>query len=204
MPKNIICKIGMVQSSTKASNLFISLLNPDFRNVEYSAPHNYVQKYMDAYTESKVKKNASLNGNFFEIVIKTLLYREGILPYYSQAKAAFVPNITYDVLLYSKSEPVSLSLKTSLRERYKQADLEAVALKYVHRKSNCYLLTIEKDEADGANAKIKSGDILGLDGIVYCLSDELDKLIDTLKKRVFAESEKIEVVEGALVKSIVF
>ena len=202
MPKNIICKIGMVQSNTIASNIFVSLIDHDFRQVTYATPHEYVKLYMDAYRASKVKKNASLNGNFFEIVIKTLLYREGILPYYSQAKAAFVPNIIYDVLLYSKSEPVSLSLKTSLRERYKQADLEAVALKYVHRKSKSFILTIEKNEADGAKEKVKSGNILGLDGIIYCLSEELDTLIGNLKKKTFAESEKIEVIEGALVRSI--
>jgi len=199
---NLIHKLGMVQSDTKASKIFITLVDPDFRNTSFVTPHEYVEAYWKAYKTAHPSATASLNGNMFEIIIKTLLYKEGVLPYYSQARAAFVPNINYDVLLYSKSEPVSLSLKTSLRERYKQADLEAVALKYVHRKSECYLLTIDKNEASGASAKITSGDILGLNEIVYCFSDELDNLICKLKSRIFSESEKVEVIEGALVKLV--
>lgn len=199
---NLIRAIKLVKSDTKASKLFVSFLDPDFRNVAYSSPKDYVAKYMEAYQLSSTKKNASLNGSFFEIVIETLLYREGILPYYTQARAAFVPNVNYDVLLYSKSEPVSLSLKTSLRERYKQADLEAVALKYVHRKSKCYLLTIDKDEASRESSKIGAGDILGLDKIVYCFSDEFDVLIQELKQRTFSESEKVDVIEGNLITTI--
>lgn len=199
---NIVRAIKLVKSDTKASKLFVSFLDPDFRNVTYASPKEYVAKYMDAYQSSSASKNASLNGSFFEIVIETLLYREGILPYYTQARAAFVPNVNYDILLYSKSEPVSLSLKTSLRERYKQADLEAVALKYVHRKSRCYLLTIDKDEACRESSKIGAGDILGLDKIIYCYSEEFDTLILELKKRTFSESEKVDVIEGNLITTI--
>ena len=43
------------------------------------------------------------------------------------------------------------------RERYKQADLEAIALKYVHRKALSYLVTLEANEAKSVKAKIKSG-----------------------------------------------
>ncbi len=145
--KSIIRQIGLIRSKGVVEQKFTSLLGGDFRTIEYSVPHEYVQKYWDAY-QACSNKNASVNGKIFELIIETLLYREGILPYYIQAKAAFVPNVDFDVLLYAESEPVCLSIKTSLRERYKQADLEAVALKYVHRKAQCFLLTLEKNEAD--------------------------------------------------------
>ena len=67
MPKNLIRRTGMAQSNTKASNIFVSLINPDFRSVEAATPHEYVQAYWDAYMADSCEKNAALNGNFFEI-----------------------------------------------------------------------------------------------------------------------------------------
>lgn len=199
--KSIIRKIGLIQTRGAVEKKFTSLFEGDFRSVEYNTPHEYVQKFWDAY-QSTTEKTAAVNGKVFELIIETLLYREGILPFYIQAKAAFVPNVDFDVLLYAESEPVCLSIKTSLRERYKQADLEAVALKYVHRKAKCYLLTLEQNEANNVAEKIANSDVLGLDGMVYCLSEELDALIADLKKKNFTESQKVDVVVGQFVKQI--
>ena len=200
--KSIIRQIGLIRSKGVVEQKFTSLLGGDFRTIEYSVPHEYVQKYWDAY-QACSNKNASVNGKIFELIIETLLYREGILPYYIQAKAAFVPNVDFDVLLYAESEPVCLSIKTSLRERYKQADLEAVALKYVHRKAQCFLLTLEKNEADNVAEKIQNSEVLGLDGMIYCLSDEFDNLVARLKLKTFTESQKVDVVSGQVVKQII-
>lgn len=200
--KSIIRQIGLIQSKGVVENKFMSLLGGDFRNVVYSSPHEYVQKYWDAY-QSSGGTSASVNGKVFELIIETLLYREKILPYYIQAKAAFVPNVDFDVLLYAEAEPVCLSIKTSLRERYKQADLEAVALKYVHRKAQCFLLTLEKNEASSVAAKIENSEVLGLNGMIYCLSEEFDHLIEDLKNKTFTESKTVEVVTGQCVKQIV-
>lgn len=200
--KSIIRQIGLIQSKGVVEQKFTSLLGGDFRTIAYSTPHEYVQKYWNAY-QACSGKNASVNGKIFELIIETLLYREGILPYYIQAKAAFVPNVDFDVLLYAESEPVCLSIKTSLRERYKQADLEAVALKYVHRKALCFLLTLEKNEADSVAEKIQNSEVLGLDGMIYCLSDEFDCLVARLKQKTFSESKKVDVVAGQIVKQII-
>ena len=200
--KSIIRQIGLIQSKGVVENRFMSLLGGDFRNVDYSSPHEYVQKYWDAYQASGGMSPA-VNGKVFELIIETLLYRESILPYYIQAKAAFVPNVDFDVLLYTENEPVCLSIKTSLRERYKQADLEAVALKYVHRKAQCFLLTLEKNEASSVAEKIENSEVLGLNGMIYCLSEELDNLIEDLKTKSFIESKTVEVVSGQCVKLIV-
>lgn len=134
------------------------------------------------------------------MIIYTLLYREGIKPFYTQAKVTYVPNIVYDAILYNQSQPVSLSLKTSLRERYKQADLEAVALKYVHRRSKCYLLTISPEEAASANEKIKKGDIIGLDAVIDCTTSQIDDLIADLKNVTFEEAESKPAVTGNIIK----
>lgn len=187
----------------KAAKIFESLFpNYDFLTIPYSSPKEYVAKYWNEYSKSGKHGNA-MNGNFFELIINTLLFREGIKPFYTQANVAFVPNVIFDVILYTDTEPISLSIKTSLRERYKQADLEAVALKYVHRKAKCYLLSLEPNEVSSQKKKIESGDILGLDDIIDCQSEEFDNLISKIKsdyKSRLIVPQKIDVITGNLVQ----
>jgi hypothetical protein len=113
------------------------------------------------------------------------------------AKVAFVPNVVYDLMFYTMERgPICISAKTSLRERYKQADLEAIALKYVHRKALSYLLTLEENEAKGVKAKILTGDVIGLDKVVVATLPEFDELILELKEYVFSEPPTVKVIES--------
>lgn len=189
-----LVKRGIAKRESATSLLFDSLLpGESFLSVNYDNPKEYIKKYWTAIE----KANRPL---LFKYIIYTLLYREGIRPFYTMATIVDVPPVKIDAFLYNQSAPVSLSLKTSLRERYKQADLEAIALKYVHRRSKCYLLTMDSKEAKAQKGKILSGDIIGLDEIIDCNTDDIDNLIANLKQTSFEMSEKIEVVQGNLVK----
>lgn len=193
-----LVNLQIAKNESASTRLFDSLIPGDtFMTIEYDSPKEYIEKYWRALNQAG---KPTLHGNIFEYIIYTLLYREDIRPFYTQAKVAFVPNVNFDTLLYCQSTPVSLSLKTSLRERYKQADLEAIALKYVHRKSKCYLLTMDSVEANVQKAKILSGDIIGLDEIVDCNSEDIDNLITELKRIQFTTSTKIDIVQGNLIQ----
>jgi hypothetical protein len=172
-----------------------------FEDIHYTNPHEYVSIYWNQY-KSLGKRSNSLNGNIWECIIYTLLYKENLRPFYTKAKVAFVPNVEFDTLFYTQSGPISLSLKTSLRERYKQADLEAIALKYVHRSAKNYLLTLDTDEAILCKEKIKSGEIIGIDKIVDCNTKDIDELIKDLQviRSEFAIAPKVDVVIGNLIK----
>jgi hypothetical protein len=123
--------------------------------------------------------------------------RENILPLYMSAKVAFVPNVIYDLMFYTAERgPICISAKTSLRERYKQADLEAIALKYVHRKALSYLVTLEANEAKSVKAKIKSGDVIGLDNVIVATSNDFNDLIAELKTFQFSEPPTVKVIES--------
>lgn len=188
---------GIAKKESATTQLFDGLIKGEtFMSVKYRTPKEYVKKYWAAL---ELANKPTLHGNAFEYIIYTLLYREGIKPFYTQAQVAFVPNVNFDALLYCQSTPVSLSLKTSLRERYKQADLEAIALKYVHRKSKCYLLTMDTKEANVQKEKILSGDIIGLDEIIDCNTSDIDNLIADLKKIQFTTSKQIDIVQGNLI-----
>ena len=164
----------------------------------YSAPHEFVRQaygqYLDAYNS-----NPSVNGRVFEFIICETLMREGIVPFYYQAKFTLVPNADFDLVCYHPKRPVVLSAKVSLRERYKQADLEGFALSQVYRNARSYLLTLS-DEQVGVREKIQSGDVAGLTDCIRADSPDYDALLDELKTETFSAAEQITPIEGKLVE----
>ncbi|GIV40127.1 MAG: hypothetical protein KatS3mg080_1250 [Anoxybacillus sp.] len=191
----------IVGSDTKAGNAFESLF-PNFMEVEYSTPSEYVKTYWEKY-QKRTGNNSNLNGKVFEYILATLCIRENILPLYLSAKVAFVPNVIYDLMFYTAERgPICWSVKTSLRERYKQADLESIALKYVHRKALSYLITLEENEAKSVKRKIKTGDVIGLDNVIVATEPEFDQLVANLKTFQFEEPPTVKVIESSQVVTI--
>lgn len=190
-------KLGIVKSKTKGYKVFMNYIASDFLNNTMN-PSEYVRYCWNKYESSEITKNNSLNGKIFEIIIATLFVKENIVPLHLQAQVAFVPNVNFDAILYTnETGPIGLSLKTSLRERYKQADLEAIALKYVHRKAENYLLTMDINEANSVSDKIKNGDVLGLNQAILATSEEFDDFIEKLKNRTFISPGAIEIIKAS-------
>jgi hypothetical protein len=142
-----------------------------------------------------------LRGGAFEALIATVLLRCGIRPFYTQAQISFVPNVRFDFLIWTQQRgPIVLSAKTSLRERYKQADLEALALSAVHRRSETYLLTLHAEEARNLKKKITSGEVQALTGVILADSDEMDDLMSYLQSHQIGEAPIVPVLrEGRLI-----
>ncbi|EKB50823.1 hypothetical protein [Cecembia lonarensis] len=186
----------------QASTIFEELF-PSFLEIKYKSPSDYVKIYWNQYLKVRTTKipneqtRRGINGSMFEYIICTILIRENILPIFKSAKVAFVPNINYDILLYSEQNgPICLSAKTSFRERYKQADLEAMALKNVHRISKSFLITLSDSDADQVSKKIIKGDTFGLDDVIVATSEKFDQFIDELKSLSFSLSPKVSVIES--------
>jgi hypothetical protein len=159
--------------------------------------HRVISNHIGKHSKIFQKKNNNLNGKIFEYILATLFIRENILPFYLNAKVAFVPNVIYDIMFYTAERgPICISAKTSLRERYKQADLEAIALKYVHRRALSYLVTLEENEAKSVKAKIKSGDVIGLDDVIVATSNDFNDLIIELKKFKFSDPPTVKIIES--------
>ncbi len=189
-------QLGITVGKNKKANIVFDSLIPNFLNVKYKKPSEYISIYWEAY-QKHPEGNNNLNGKIFEYILATLCVREKILPLYMSAKVAFVPNVIYDLMFYTSDRgPICISAKTSLRERYKQADLEAIALKYVHRKALSYLVTLEEKEAKSVKLKIKSGDVIGLDNVVVATNNEFNDLIEELKSFKFSEPPTVKVIES--------
>ena len=190
----LLSNIGLIGKNARTAEVFESLFeNKTFFDIKYKTPSDYVNLYWNKFKKLNL---TNLNGEMFEVILRTLFVREKFLPMYIQAKVAFVPNVNYDSLFYCKEcGPISISMKTSLRERYKQADLEAIALKYVHRKAKCFLLTLEEKEAQSVKDKIKSGEVIGLDKVIVCSKPEFNSFIRELKKLSLTEAGTIEIIK---------
>lgn len=196
----------------QSEEILKSLFEPEsVFTIKYDSPSDFMMKCLDEYdkfwetdkakdiSEGKDKgsQKRTLHGAIFELVLETLLIREGIKPLYKQASVAFVPDVKYDFILYTNTNNViNLSCKTTLKERYKQAALESYILKNVHRKALCYLICRDNKDYDRINRKVNEGMIPGLDKIIHIEKEEFNQLFQDLKQAKYIESEKIEVVTG--------
>lgn len=124
----------------------------------------------------------SMGGSWLEWATLVALQHKGLVPAYWQAQFAAVPNNFNDVTVWSKEHgPVIISCKTSLRERYKQADLEALALRQHFPKAKLFLLTLDADKQHLARTrrKIAEKELLALQAIYA--EDNADDLFAFLK-----------------------
>lgn len=140
--------------------------------------------------------NPNINGQVFEYLVCEVLAREGITPFYRQAKFERVPNAIYDVVCYDPARPVVLTMKASLRERYKQADLEGLALRQVYWGAENHLITLPVDEARRVQTKIEGGEVAGLDSCRVASAAEFTDLIGDLKHRKFHTAEAVMPLTG--------
>lgn len=173
----------------------ISQLNSELRGSELVAKG--YDLYKSIYDTSKAAQRGK-NGKVFEGLIVYALYLQGIYPIYYQASVTFVPHVIYDILLYHPKNAVVLSCKTSLRERWKQADLEGMALRQVYRGARSILLTLSAAEGKRLQRQVSSGEVLGLDECIVIGGGEtrFDELLLTLADTDFETATSIVPVTG--------
>ncbi|MGB0356729.1 MAG: hypothetical protein ACPGC9_00645 [Cytophagales bacterium] len=183
-------KLKLISGSTLAK-IFDDLYN-DILTIPYTSASTFIKKLWERYNPA----SPSTNGSVFEGLIATVLYKSKILPLYLQAEISFVPNVKFDFVAYAKTcGPIVLAAKTSLRERYKQADLEGMMLRQVHRKAKRFLITLNEEEARNVNKKIKQGKVLGLDRVVV-MDYSFDDLICELQNHEYIIPNKIPVIKS--------
>ena len=163
----------------------------------YHLPSSFIDEAWKYYRK-KCPSNPAVNGGVFEYLIVETLIQEGITPVYFQSKFHHVPNCEFDIVLYHPRQPVVLSAKVSLRERYKQADLEGMALRQVYRQAKQHLITLSEREARTNQQKIGTGDIIGLDSIVVANKPEYDTLLQELKGMSFQHWQPVDPLSGKI------
>jgi hypothetical protein len=186
-------RYGLIDQVQPSGKLFLRFC-PDFTIDKHLSATAFMNKYWTVYSQFDGKTN-SMNGAIFELLFSALLINFDVTPFYVQSSVAFVPNVRYDILLFTLEKgPVGISLKTSLRERYKQADLEAYVLKNVHRKSESFIVTTNVGEASLVNRKIVNGDLLALNKVFHL--GDIDELITYLSTLTIIAPPSVDVVTG--------
>ncbi|HPD83325.1 MAG TPA: hypothetical protein PLK85_05855 [Alphaproteobacteria bacterium] len=165
----------------------------DIFDVSYNSESELIKMLWARYPAT----SNSLNGKVFEGLLAVIFYRSGIRPLYIQANFTFVANVNFDFVAFSQEHgPIAISVKTSLRERYKQADLEGTAFKQVHRGAKSYLITLDDAAAQTANEKIQRNLILGIDEVIVATHKNFDEMIKFLKTLHYVIPEKVEIVQS--------
>lgn len=156
-------------------------------------PSQFISFYWNIYV-SEFESNNSVNGGVFEQLLVLSLLREHISPIYVQAELAFVPNVILDIVLYNRKTPITISAKTTLRERWKQADLEAMATKYVHREALCYVVTLSESEVLARRKEENS--YMGINDFILAQTSEYDNLVEKLRQLQITASESIKIIQS--------
>lgn len=180
-------------AETKTNTIIRSILekNPIPETI---IPSEFISKYWNCYEENH-KSNNALNGSVFEALIIIALARENINNIYYQTELSFVPSAIFDIFLYHPETPIALSAKTSLRERWKQADLEAYALKNVHKGAKSFVITLSEVEV---KAREKNDNTYaGLDGFILANSKKFDELINDIKKIDFSIAGHVPIIQSS-------
>jgi hypothetical protein len=177
--------LGVIRSYGESAEIFdksANLADLD-KSVGFFLSHTIENCRSNATAPGKSPQSiGSMGGSWLEWATLVALKEKKFLPAYWQAEFAKVPDNFNDVLLWSKEHgPVIISCKTSLRERYKQADLEALALRQYFSDAKFFLLTLDEDKKHVARTrkKIVDKELLALQAIYD--KTNADELFDFLK-----------------------
>jgi hypothetical protein len=186
---NYIVESGLASSSGDAVKLLLSIV-PSWDDINPVAS-DFIQEAMREVDLMRAGNN--IRGSVFEYLVGLSILKAGIKPFYRQAQITYVNNAIFDFALWKNGEvPISLSVKTSLRERYKQAELEAAALKGVHKKSENYLITLDHQQVARISNNSNSIDHHSfIDKYILADRAEFDELIKYFQSINFEEPKII-------------
>lgn len=131
---------------------------------------------------------AGMAGQWLELSLLVALKHKGLTPAYFQFELHGVADAVMDVAVFSETRgPIVLSCKTSLRERYKQAEQEALATKKTFPDSYSCVVTIDanKSHVENLRKKIERKELKGLEAVFD--ETNLDKLFEWLAKEKLIE-----------------
>ena len=162
-----------------------------------SSGYAIVANVWQQYKLQNPKSERVTNGAILELAVCEALAHASVGPLYYQVEFTWLPEHTFDIAAWTQqNSPVIISVKNSLRERWKQADLEGLALKAKFPRTYSYLLTQEANEAARRRDSIASGGCAGLDEVVLANKPEMDDFISKLKALNLVPAVKIMPLHG--------
>ena len=178
------------QWKSKSSKKYLEVIG---KIKNYNRPSKFMLE-----VEANLPPTNNVRGKIFELAFCEILKRENITPFYYQVRFAPRPIIDFDILLYqSPNRPWSFSLKTTLRERWKQSYLEAVILKNTYPAAKSYLVTLDESEGQRRQQSIENQEMPELNQCILANTDELDFLVNELQKQQFNPITAVRLFNGS-------
>lgn len=186
--------LGLFKPTTKVAELWDKIISNEIDTSK--RPSEIVKELWSLYNYlPNHERSNNTNGAMFEMILGFVLVVKGVKPFYFQTQVSFVPNVEFDFVLFDERlTPWTISAKTSLRERWKQADLESFALKNVFRNAQSYLINLDETESSNLNNKIENKGALGLEKSIYARSIEFDQLIEEMSVVNWSEAPIISAI----------
>ena len=120
-----------LHASYKKSVLSLSQLLSDSLASTTCLSTRVVEHYVKFKKHPHYSNNGSTSGQFFETIFTEALAAVGVeIPRQKIHLKHDATNVEVDVFVVGAKRPVIILLKTSLRERWKQEDRDAMAIKY--------------------------------------------------------------------------
>ena len=121
-------------------------------------------------------------GHILLICMISALAREQIGPFYVNCGVKGVPTHSWDLVFTSpEGRVIAVSANVTLKERWKNENLAAWALKMVLPQSSAHLVLHNEDEATIIGNKIVRGEAAFFDGRAQIFSPDFDQLLAILK-----------------------
>ena len=179
MTQSYIMESGLVSSKFNKTLIdTITEIQPALDHFPYKSASSYTEKMWKLLSPA-ISDNSS-RGSAFEFLIAFTLLRENISPFYYQVAFNNIAWAEYDLLIYTQEiGPIVFSCKTSLRERWKQAEFEAQLLRRDYPNSRSFLITMDPNETSVAS-KIKNGPKTGLEKVLRPNQPVFDRIMEEI------------------------
>ena len=93
-------------------------------------------------------KNKQLRGQILEQVFLAAIINDGLLPVHLRFRIRCVYTTRFDFVWWrDQKHPWTLNVKTSLRERFKQAICDSILMKRLYPDQMSYVFTLNREEA---------------------------------------------------------
>ncbi|TKA87849.1 MAG: hypothetical protein QS2022_3940 [Candidatus Phytoplasma asteris] len=157
--------IKQLNTNTQCVNILKKLFHKISFSLNFHKYMNHHHHLLDQYlTDNNYHSQSQkvIRGKINEYLILLYFQNKGIIHLYPQAYLFFIPDIKFDLVLFTKTKRIiAFNFKTCLRDRYKQAMIEAQQLKKLDTRFEFYLLTNNTVETQRLNKKINQGFFVG-------------------------------------------
>lgn len=185
-------RISGITKGSKTGSKYSDILS---LTEKQDTPHETLKNFWDIYKQTNMSN--SMNGKMFEFIVCECLIQFGVGPLYFQSQFYNLEQDTYDLASWTeKGFPIIISCKTSLRERWKQAELEGRLLKLKYPNAESYLITLHTEEANRLRKGIEKGEVTGIDKIYLGDEPEFDEFIERMRGAGLREVKPILPLKG--------